>query len=94
MKEQTSIELLEATHAFPCMYVFKAIGRDEEDFVMRVVTAIRDETGNDKDPAYTLRSSAGGAHVAITLEVLVQSPEQVLAIYEQVRTIPGLKMLW
>ena len=94
MNEQTSVELLEATHQFPCTYLFKAIGRDENSFVARVVAAVRQETHSESDPPYRLRSSTGGDHVAVTLEVEVDSPQTVLAVYERVRGIEGLTMLW
>jgi putative lipoic acid-binding regulatory protein len=91
---QASVELLEATHQFPCTYWFKAIGRDEQSFVARVVAAVRQQTHSESDPPYRLRSTAGGAHVAVTLEVPMESPQQVLAVYERVRAVEGLVMLW
>lgn len=93
-KQQTSLELLQSTHHFPGTYLFKAIGRDEQSFVARVVAAVRRETHAEFDPSYRLRSTAGGEHVAISLNVEVISPEQVLAVYERLRSVEGLVMLW
>ena len=38
-------DLLQATHRFPCPYMFKAIGRVEGGFAARIVAAVRDELG-------------------------------------------------
>jgi putative lipoic acid-binding regulatory protein len=88
-----SIELLESTHAFPCPYMFKVIGRVEDGFVARVVAAVRDELAEEVDPPHSTRSTAGGRHVSVTLEPTVQTARQVLAVYRRVRTLRGLVML-
>ena len=45
-----SVELLEAHHAFPGPYMFKAIGRTENGFVARTVAAVREELAEPVDP--------------------------------------------
>jgi putative lipoic acid-binding regulatory protein len=84
------IELLESTHQFPGPYMFKVIGRVEGGFMARVVAAVRDELGQEADPPFRFRHSAGGRHVAITLEPVVQSSRQVLAIYSRLQQTNGL----
>jgi putative lipoic acid-binding regulatory protein len=91
--EVPSVELLEKMHQFPGPYMFKVIGRVENGFVARVVAAVRDELAAPVDPPYKLRETAGGRHVAVTLEPTVQTGRQVLAVYRRVRTIAGLIML-
>jgi uncharacterized protein len=93
MGELASIELLENTHQFPCIFMFKAIGRAEDGFVGRVVAAVRDELGHDQDPRYTVRQARGGRHVAVTIEPTVQTPQQVLAVYRRMQVVAGLVML-
>jgi uncharacterized protein len=93
MGELGSIELLENTHQFPCMFIFKAIGRAENGFVGRVVAAVREELEHEQDPPYSFRQTRGGRHVAVTLEPMVQTPQQVLAVYRRIRAIAGLVML-
>jgi putative lipoic acid-binding regulatory protein len=94
MDELPSIELLESTHQFPGPYMFKVIGRDEDGFVARVVAAVRDELAAGSDPPYTVRTSAAGRHVAVTLEATVQTGAQVLAVYRRVRQLTGILFLW
>lgn len=85
-----SIELLEATHHFPCAYVLKVIGRSERGFIGRVVAAVRDQLEAEVDPPYRVRSTAGGRHVSVTLEPVIQSAWDVLAVYGRIREIAGV----
>jgi putative lipoic acid-binding regulatory protein len=89
-----AIELLENNHTFPGPYTFKAIGRVDNGFVARVVAAVRDELGADVDPPFRVREAEGGRHVAVTLEPIVQTAHQVLAVYRRVRGTAGLVILW
>jgi putative lipoic acid-binding regulatory protein len=94
MDGTSAIELLEANHTFPGPYVFKAIGRQERGFVARVVAAVRDEMAQPVDPPYTVRETAGGRHVSVTLEPVMQTAEQVLAVYRRIQGVAGLVILW
>jgi putative lipoic acid-binding regulatory protein len=89
-----SIALLESVHSFPGPYVFKVIGRNELGFVARAVAAVREELGSEQDPPYRVRESVGGRHAAVTLEPVVQTARQVLAVYRRLRPLVGLVMLW
>jgi len=86
-------ELLEKTHAFPCPFVFKIIGKAEQGFLARVVAVVREELAEESDPPYRVREAVGGRHVAVTLEPIVQSAHQVLAIYRRLGTLEGLVMM-
>ena len=88
-----SIEALEARHSFPCDYMFKVIGKSEDGFVARVVTAVRDELQIEEDPPYSFRQTKGGVHVSVTLEPNMESAQQVLAIYSRISQMSGLIML-
>ena len=88
-----SVEILESRHDFPCEYTFKVIGNADDNFLARVISAVRDELRLDTDPSYTLRSAKNGKHVAITLEPLCESSQQVLAIYSRLTGMNGVVML-
>jgi putative lipoic acid-binding regulatory protein len=94
MSETRSLELLEKNHTFPGPYVFKAIGRVEGGFVARIVAAVREELAESVDPPFRVRQTPGGRHVAITLEPVVQTAQQVLAVYRRIQGIAGLVILW
>jgi putative lipoic acid-binding regulatory protein len=89
-----AIELLESVHHFPCRYIFKAIGRVDNGFAARIVAAVRDELQADTDPPFSCRQTAGGRHIAVTLEPHLESVEQVLAIYRRIQAVPGLVLLF
>jgi putative lipoic acid-binding regulatory protein len=93
MGELPTIRLLESTHTFPGPYMFKVIGRTDLGFVARTVAAVREEIGGE-DPPYRVRESVGGRHTAVTLEPVVQTARQVLAIYRRLSQTVGLVMLW
>ena len=93
MDEPLSVELLNDTHAFPCVFVFKVIGRVENGFAARVVAAVRDELGEATDPPYRFRESVGGRHVSVTLEPTVQTVHQVLAVYRRIKAQAGLVLM-
>jgi len=91
--ELPSIELLEATHRFPGRFVFKIIGRVEQGFAARVVAAVREELADEVDPPHRTREAVGGRHVAVTLEPMVETASQVLAVYRRVRKLAGVVMM-
>jgi putative lipoic acid-binding regulatory protein len=94
MSDMPSIELLERTHCFPGPYTFKAIGRSEHGFAARVVAGVRDELAESIDPPFSLRQTPGGRHVSVTIEPIVQSAEQVIAVYRRILGTAGLVLLF
>ena len=55
MDELPAIDLLERTHTFPGVYIFKVIGRSERAFAERVIAATREALGWDVDPPFRVR---------------------------------------
>jgi uncharacterized protein len=89
-----SVELLESTHSFPGVYRIKAIGRAADDFERRVVETVVSQLPARSDLDYYVRTTPGGRHIALTLDITVQTAEQVRAIYAEVREIEGLTLLF
>jgi uncharacterized protein len=94
MYQLPAADLIASTHQFPGPYIFKAIGRVEDGFVARAIAATREELAAEVDPPFKVREAAGGRHVAVTLQPVVQTAEQVLAVYRRLRGLKGLVMLW
>ena len=94
MYQLPAIDLLESTHSFPGPYMFKVIGKAEKGFIARTVAAIREELAAEVDPPYSVRETAGGRHVAVTVQPTLQSAQQVLNVYGRLRLLTGLVMLW
>ena len=85
--------LINSTHEFPCSYLFKVIGHDVDNFVGRVVQAVRQELDEAMEPPFHSRKSSNGKHVSVTIEPIVESSHQVIAIYAKLQSLDGLKML-
>jgi putative lipoic acid-binding regulatory protein len=94
MDHRPSLELLESTHFFPGVYQIKAIGLAEEDFERRIVEAVVSELATPSELDHTVRTTPGGRHVAVTLDITVQTAEQVRNIYAKIREARGLTLLF
>ena len=94
MDRLESIALLEETHQFPGPYMFKAIGKSEAGFALRILDAVRAGLEEDVELPYHLRETAHGRHISVTLEPMIESAPQVLDIYRRIREVPGLVMVW
>ena len=88
-----TIELLESRHSFPGPYTIKVIGDAGDNFLARIIAAVRDELSLEVDPPLKLKTTKGGRHVSITVEPEVQTPQQVLALYSRLSQVNGLVML-
>ncbi len=87
-------ELLAEHHEFPGVYRIKAIGSTEGGFVGRVLDAASTELAGPAEVNYTVRETSGGRHVSVNLNLTVQTPAQVRAIYARIRAVEGLTMLF
>jgi len=88
-----SVDLLEAHHSFPGVFRFKAIGDVDGGFEGRVLAAVAGVIPAASDVDVSTRTTPGGRHVALTLDVSVQTAEQVREVYQRLRELPGLKLL-
>lgn len=93
MDHRPSEELLESIHSFPGTFRIKAIGSSDDDFAGRVVAAVLEEVVGPSEVDYSVRSTKGGRHDAVTLDVTVQTAEQVRAIYDRIKAVEGLTLL-
>ena len=94
MEQLPSIELLEAGHHFPGPYMFKVIGKTDNGFVARTVAAVREEMLAGVDPPFRIKETPNGRHVSVTLELRMQSAQQVLGVYRRLLELAGLVLLW
>ena len=88
-----SVELLEATHQFPCVFAFKAIGVTTDCFVGRVLSAVKTELSEDVEPSFSTRTTAGGKHTSVTVEPEVESAHHIIAIYHRIHALEGIVMV-
>lgn len=88
-----AIRLLEATHAFPCPFLIKVIGRAEDAFLSRIVAAPCAAQRLEQDPPYRIRQTPQGRHIAVTFEPTVGSAAEVLEIYRSIRQVEGIVLI-
>jgi uncharacterized protein len=94
MDNRPSIELLESTHRFPGPYQIKAIGVADDDFAGRVIAAACAELAGASEIDHSARRTRGGRHLALTLDMTVQTAEQVRSIYARIQEVDGLVLLF
>ena len=89
-----TIQLLEQTHSFPCPYLFKVIGKPADNFVGRVLQAVRSELSADAEPPFSSRKSSKGRHVSVSIEPTIEQPRQIVKIYDNLKGLDGVEMLF
>jgi putative lipoic acid-binding regulatory protein len=89
-----SEELLESSHVFPGVYQIKVIGIASNAFESRVVDVVVAELAASSDLDYSVRTTPGGRHVALTLEISVQNAGQVRSLYARLRELEGVTLLF
>lgn len=92
MERQASLDLLNATHSFPCEFTLKVIGANRDDFLRRCVEAVQIAAPDANEFDYSTRSTPNGRHIAITMLVELQSAEHVLEVYACLRVVEGVVM--
>ncbi len=90
---EQAIELLNSTHTFPARVMVKAIGVNQFGFELRVVEIVRTHLELTEDPPFTVRLSNSDRHIAVTVEPLFQKAEEVLTLYDALRTLEDLVMV-
>lgn len=88
-----SLELLRQTHDFPCPVMVKVIGKNEDDFDLRVVRVIRDTLQTEVNPTFRTRETTGGRHISVTTEPTFPSAEDVLRVYAALRSVEGIVLM-
>lgn len=71
----------------------KVIGDSNQGFIARVVERARICLGHEKSPKYSFRQTRNGKHVAVTLEIPAEAPQQVLDVYKGLSEESGVVML-
>ena len=93
MDARPSAELLDSAHSFPGVYKLKAIGRNADDFEARLLVVVREVLDAPSDLDSSVRTTEGGRHIAVTLNVHVRNAEQVRTLYEKIHGVEGLLFL-
>lgn len=86
-------DLLAEQHEFPGPYRMKVIGDSSGDFQARVGATVLAELCSPDQMVLSSRSTPGGRHVAITLDLIVDDAEHVRRIYARLRSLDGTVMM-
>lgn len=102
-KHIPSREALEATHAFPGTYLFKAVGPNAPAFREAVEKAVISgapgtvpaEDGSALMTAHrvSVRESSNGAHVSVSVEALFPDAGAVQDAYRRLVDVPGILLI-
>ena len=92
-KNLPSLELLNDVHTFPGPYVFKVIGKDDRGFAARLLSLVRDELAMEDDPEFSIRRTASGRHLCVTLAPELPEAQKVIDLYQGIYRLDGLVMV-
>jgi uncharacterized protein len=87
------MDKLNAVHDFPCSYIFKVIGENSSEFMARVVQAVVQVVGDPAELSMQTRESSGGKHLSVTLSVTVEDARSVVAIYDLLAVVKGVRFM-
>ena len=77
---------------FPCDYIFKAMGPNEETFFNAVRAAVAQTVPVSQD-AMKIRRSSGGKWASVSVVVRLHNYSQVRQIYADLRSIEGIRFM-
>ena len=68
---------------FPCDFPIKVMGRAADDFDTLVVSIVQRHVGDLHEHSITVRASAGGNYVSVTVTVRAESQHQLDNLYRE-----------
>ncbi len=86
------LALLEANHSYPMDYRVQVILRQDEALIAGVLTVLAEQVGLPHlEDRHVRVPSSKGSWVSLRVDLPVSAPADVLAIYERLGQIEGLK---
>ncbi len=73
----------ESAIQFPCDFPIKVMGRTADDFDTLVLSIVQRHVGNLSEESVTVRASAGGNYVSVTVTVIAESQHQLDNLYRE-----------
>lgn len=87
------LELLKANHSFPGPYTFKLIAESKADLVTNLILELKEVLEWAHDPKHSTRETAGGKHIAVTLELVMRKAEEVHIVYQILEKVDGVILI-
>lgn len=90
IQQKTLDDLVE----FPCVFTFKTVGVTHDHLLGRILASVATVLGRTVgDNEHSIRESAKGNYTSVTLEIAVDSSEQVYSIYKALGETEGVKFV-
>ena len=85
------LALLESQHSFPGPYTFKVIYRNKDDMSEHIRARIKEATGiKITDGQVAVRSSSAANFLSMTLDMDIQTAQEVLDVYDVLSTVEDI----
>lgn len=81
------------TPDFPAEHLFKIIGPGDEGFPDALLAAVRRVVPGVGRDSVKIRPSREGNYQAVSIVARLESHAQLLAAYQEIRTVPGIQLL-
>jgi hypothetical protein len=78
--------------SFPCILGIKAMGRQAEDFELKVIEIVAGHIGVESIIEVSCKESSGGKYHSVTCEIKLENREQMEAIYKTMFDHPDILM--
>ena len=88
-----SVAALEAGHQFPCVFVIKVFGDNNEAFPAAVMTVGKENLASPESATQKSRASSKGTHLCVSLSFEALSAEEVRSLYRAFITTQGVRFL-
>ena len=87
------MQLIEDTHDFPGPYMLKVIGRTDGTFEADVLAVTRDVLKLAGEPTHSKKNTPNGKHISLTLDVVVESVEQLEQLFTRIKEVDDVVMM-
>ncbi len=78
---------------YPCDYPIKVIGVSSPEFRKAVIRIVKSFDPCLTDQKIAFRPSAGGNYESIKVALIATGADQLAELFEQLKKVPGLKMV-
>ena len=89
-KYAPALEVLERTLSFPCAYVIKAFGPCSPELEAGVLALAKDALSAECVRLQGIKTTRSGDRMSVSVELSVDSAEQIVAAYASMSGCPGL----
>ena len=85
----TDKNISDAVIKYPCLWLFKVIGRDED----KIRQAVIEVTGNENIDMSLSHISSGGKYLSLNFEIMVLNEEERNRVYVSLKKHPDIQIV-